>query len=250
MRNFLPFHSPGFSRRWECRRFFNSSMRPDAEVECVLCARGAATIRISIQRKREAQMKLTVKAAAIAFLAAGLVVSYAQTSGTTPPAKKHAAAKPAAPAGPTVQQQIDEMRSNSRARSTASKSDLAAKDEQLKQAQQAAADAQAAAAKAEADAQAQQQAITDNSSAVTTLQSTVSDLEDATRFRSPPRSPMRPRTSKRRSTILTSFTSRESLFRRPAASWLPKLCGVREPRAAISILPSPASRWTIPRRRS
>ncbi|MGO9796918.1 MAG: hypothetical protein ACLPLZ_12560, partial [Terracidiphilus sp.] len=122
-------------------------------------------------------MKLTVKAAAIAFLAAGLVVSYAQTSGSTPPAKKHAAAKPAAPAGPTVQQQIDEMRTEFQGEINGLKSDLAAKDEQLKQAQQAAADAQAAAAKAEADAQAQQQATTDNSAAVSTLQSTVSDLK-------------------------------------------------------------------------
>jgi Skp family chaperone for outer membrane proteins len=137
-----------------------------------------ATIRISIQRKREAQMKLTVKAAAIAFLAAGLVFSYAQTSGTTPPAKKHAAAKkPAAPAGPTVQQQIDDMKQQFQGEIDGLKADLATKDEQLKQAQQAAADAQAAAAKAEADATAQQQAVTDNASAVTTLQSTVSDLK-------------------------------------------------------------------------
>src|SRR3984885_13071806 len=57
------------------------------------------------------------------------------------------------------------------------KADLATKDEQLKQAQQTAADAQAAAAKAEADASAQQQAVTDNSTAVSTLQSTVSDLK-------------------------------------------------------------------------
>ena len=54
------------------------------------------------------------------------------------------------------------------------KSDLAARSTR---AQQAAADAQAAAAKAEADAQAQQQATTDNSAAVSTLQSTVSDLK-------------------------------------------------------------------------
>ncbi|MEI9967438.1 MAG: hypothetical protein WDM87_01990 [Terracidiphilus sp.] len=47
-------------------------------------------------------MNLTVKAAAVAFLAAGLVVSHAQTSGTTPPAKKHVTKKPAVPAGPTV----------------------------------------------------------------------------------------------------------------------------------------------------
>src|SRR3984957_16390233 len=139
--------------------------------------RSAATNRTSIQRKREAQMKLTVKAAAVAFLAAGLVVSYAQTSGSTPPAKKHAAKKPAVPAGPTVQQQIDDMKQQFQGEIDGLKADLATKDEQLKQAQQTAADAQAAAAKAEADASAQQQAVTDNSAAVTTLQSTVSDLK-------------------------------------------------------------------------
>jgi len=137
----------------------------------------AATFQHESMRKREAQMKLTVKAAAIAFLAAGLVVSYAQTSGTTPPAKKHTAKKPAVPAGPTVQQQIDEMRTEFQGEINGLKSDLATKDEQLKQAQQAAADAQAAAAKAEADATAQQQTTTDNSAAVSTLQSTVSDLK-------------------------------------------------------------------------
>ena len=137
----------------------------------------AATFQHESMRKREAQMKLTVKAAAIAFLAAGLVVSHAQTSGTTPPAKKHTAKKPAVPAGPTVQQQIDEMRTEFQGEINGLKSDLATKDEQLKQAQQAAADAQAAAAKAEADATAQQQTTTDNSAAVSTLQSTVSDLK-------------------------------------------------------------------------
>jgi hypothetical protein len=57
------------------------------------------------------------------------------------------------------------------------KSDLAAKDAALKQAQQAAADAQAAAAKAEQDATSEQQAVTENAAAVTTLQSTVTDLK-------------------------------------------------------------------------
>jgi Skp family chaperone for outer membrane proteins len=139
---------------------------------------GADNFQHNSVRKREAQMKLTVKAAAIAFLAAGLVVSYAQTSGSTPPAKKHAAArKPAAPAGPTVQEQIDQMKQQFQGEIDGLKADLATKDEQLKQAQQTAADAQAAAAKAEADATAQQQSATDNAAAVSTLQSTVSDLK-------------------------------------------------------------------------
>ncbi len=80
-------------------------------------------------------------------------------------------------AGPRSQRQIQACAPRCRAQIDSLKSDLATKDEQLQQAQQAAADAQAAAAKAEADAQAQQQASTDNAAAVTTLQSTVSDLK-------------------------------------------------------------------------
>ena len=57
------------------------------------------------------------------------------------------------------------------------KTNLADKDAQLKQAQQAAADAQAAADKAQAAATAQQQAVSDNAAAVTTLQTTVTDLK-------------------------------------------------------------------------
>src|ERR1700733_4663384 len=139
--------------------------------------RGRCHFQHDSMRKREAQMKLTVKAAAVAFLAAGLVVSYAQTSGATPPAKKHVAKKPAVPAGPTVQQQIDDMKQQFQGEIDGLKADLATKDEQLQKAQQTAADAQAAAAKAEADATAQQQAATDNAAAVTTLQSSVSDLK-------------------------------------------------------------------------
>ncbi len=139
---------------------------------------GADTFQHNSMRKREAQMKLTVKAAAVALLAAGLVMSHAQTSGTTPPAKKHVAAKKsAAPAGPTVQEQIDQMKQQFQGEIDGLKSDLATKDAELQQAKQAAADAQAAAAKAEADATAQQQSATDNAAAVSTLQSTVSDLK-------------------------------------------------------------------------
>ncbi len=122
-------------------------------------------------------MKLTVKAAAVVFLAAGLVVSQAQTSGTTPPAKKHAVKRSAAPAGPTVQQQLDQMKQQFQGEIDGLKADLAAKDAEVQQAKQAAADAQAAAAKAESEAASQQQAATDNAAAVSTLQNTVSDLK-------------------------------------------------------------------------
>jgi hypothetical protein len=122
-------------------------------------------------------MNFNVRMTAAALLAVSLVVSHAQTSGA-PPAKKHVPAKKAAPPpGPTVQEQIQELRTEMQTQIDSLKSDLATKDAQLRQAQQAAADAQAAAAKAESDAQSQQQAFTENAAAVTTLQSTVSDLK-------------------------------------------------------------------------
>ncbi len=123
-------------------------------------------------------MKRTLFTAAAVILAASLVVSHAQTSGTMAPAKKHAPAmKSAAPPAPSVQEQIQALRTEFQTQIDSLKSDLSAKDAQLQKAEQDAADARAAATKAEADAQAQQQAVGDNSSAVTALQSTVSDLK-------------------------------------------------------------------------
>ncbi len=123
-------------------------------------------------------MNFKLKTAAAALLAASLVVSYGYASDPTPPAKKHAATKKAkTPPGPTVQQQIQELRQEFQGQIDGLKTSLADKDAQLKQAQQAAADAQAAASKAQAAADAQQQATTENAAAVSTLQSSVSDLK-------------------------------------------------------------------------
>ncbi|MGD1064657.1 MAG: hypothetical protein ABR860_15465 [Terracidiphilus sp.] len=129
-------------------------------------------------------MKRTLYAAAAAILAASLVVAHAQTSSTpstshsAPAAKKHAPVKkPAAPPAPSVADQIQALRTEMQTQIDSLRSDLSAKDAQLRQAQQDAADARAAANKAEADAQAQQQTFTQNTDAVTTLQSTVSDLK-------------------------------------------------------------------------
>ncbi|HEV2484588.1 MAG TPA: hypothetical protein VGT08_03560 [Terracidiphilus sp.] len=123
-------------------------------------------------------MKFKLKAAAAAILTAGLVVSYAYASGPTPQAKKHASTRSAkAPEGPTVEGQIQSLRQEFQGQIDSLKSDLADRDEQLKQAQQAAADAQAAAAKAQAAVEAQQQAATENTAAVSTLRSTVNDLK-------------------------------------------------------------------------
>jgi len=123
-------------------------------------------------------MKFRVTAATAAILTASLFGSHANAADDAPPAKQHAATKKAkTPARPSVEEQINALRQELQGQIDGLKSNLADKDAQLKQAQQAAADAQAAAAKAQAATNAQNQAITENSAAVTTLQTTVTDLK-------------------------------------------------------------------------
>ena len=124
-------------------------------------------------------MNFRHKTVAAGILAASLVVSYAYASDPTPPAKKHAATRKAkAPAGPTVEEQIQSLRLEFQGQIDSLKSSLAEKDAQVKQAQQAAVDAQAAAAKAQAAADAQQQAVNENAAAATTLKATVEDMRN------------------------------------------------------------------------
>jgi Skp family chaperone for outer membrane proteins len=120
-------------------------------------------------------MKSQMKMVAAAILAASLVGSNAYAGAPPPPAKKKQAAKK--PPKPTVEDQINALRQEFQGQIDGLKSDLAAKDAQLKQAQQTANDAQAAAQKAQADAGAQQSAVTENASAVSTLQNTVTDMK-------------------------------------------------------------------------
>jgi hypothetical protein len=127
-------------------------------------------------------MNLQLKTVAAIIVAAGLVASAAYASDDAPPpAKKHAttkkAAKPKTPPPPSVEDQIQSLRQEMQTQIDSLKTNLADKDAQLKQAQQAAADAQSAADKANAAASAQQQAVSDNAAAVTTLQTTVTDLK-------------------------------------------------------------------------
>jgi hypothetical protein len=125
-------------------------------------------------------MKFRFQTAAAALLAASLVASYAYASDPTPPAKKQTATRKAkTPPPPTVAEQIQALKQELEGQINALRNDLAVKDAQLKQAQQAAADAQAAADKAQSAASVQQQAVSDNASAVTTLQSTVTDIKAA-----------------------------------------------------------------------
>jgi hypothetical protein len=120
-------------------------------------------------------MKLQMKMVAAAVLAATLVGTNAYAGDPPAPAKKHATKKQ--PPKPTVEEQINALRQEFQGQIDGLKSDLAAKDAEVKQAQQAAADAQAAAQKAQSDAAAGQQAVTENATAVTTLQSTVNDIK-------------------------------------------------------------------------
>jgi hypothetical protein len=116
------------------------------------------------------------------MLAVSLVASYAQTSATKAPAKKHGTAQKEKPAPvPSLSEQIKQLRTDMETQINSLKTDLAEKDAQLKAAQQAAAEAQAAAARAQATATAattaQSQAVSDNAAAVATLQTTVNDLK-------------------------------------------------------------------------
>ncbi len=120
-------------------------------------------------------MKSQMKMVVAAILAASLVGSNAYAGDPPAPPKKHATKKP--PPKPTVEEQINALRQEFQGQIDSLKSDIAAKDAQLKQAQQTANDAQAAAQKAQADATAQQTAATENAAAVNTLQSTVADMK-------------------------------------------------------------------------
>jgi Skp family chaperone for outer membrane proteins len=121
-------------------------------------------------------MKFKLYAAAAAMLAASLVVSGVRAQDA-PPQRQHKRELPPPP--PSVQDQIDALRQQMQSQIDALKSDLANKNVQLQQAQQAAADAQASAAKAQAAADAEQQALGENQTAVTTLESTVTDMKSA-----------------------------------------------------------------------
>jgi len=123
-------------------------------------------------------MNFKLKISAAAILAVALVAStaYAGESDRDPnkPATKHAAAKkPACDAC----DQIEALKQEMQTQIDALKTDLADKDTQLKAAQQAAANAQAAADKANAAVLAENQAVGDNAAAVSTLNTTVSDLK-------------------------------------------------------------------------
>lgn len=125
-------------------------------------------------------MKTNLKALASLVLASAVVAGYAQTATPTVHAAKK---KAAAPAKPSVQSQIEELREQMNSQNSqiqVLKQQLADRDSQLRQAQQAASQAQAAAAQAQQAAEGQQAAIGENTQAVTSLQGSVADLKTNT----------------------------------------------------------------------
>jgi hypothetical protein len=123
-------------------------------------------------------MNFGLKIATASALAVSFVACYGQTSTAKPTVKKHTTTRKAKkPAAPSVAEQIQALRQELEGQIDGLKTNLADKDAQLKQAQQAAADAQAEAAKAEAAASAEQQAAGENAAAVNTLQTSVTDLK-------------------------------------------------------------------------
>jgi hypothetical protein len=123
-----------------------------------------------------------LKSAAAVCLAASVVVAYACTGGGMARAQTeahHARRRSPAPAKPSVEEQIEQLREQMQSQIDELKQELAGRDAQLQQAQQSAAAAQAAADKAQAAATEQQQAVSENTSAVGTLQSSVNDLKSS-----------------------------------------------------------------------
>jgi hypothetical protein len=125
-------------------------------------------------------MKFKLKSAAAAIVAVALVASSAYASD---PSDRDPNAKGKKKTQATSKQtceacdEIQVLKKDMQDQIDALKSDLANKTVQLQQARQAAADAQAAADRATAAANASNQAIVDNTGAVNTLQSTVTDLK-------------------------------------------------------------------------
>lgn len=146
--------------------------------QVIALAGAGARITTTVFCNKRGPMNSRLKVAAAIALAACVAGPTSWASDPAPAAKKHPAHKKVAPPkGPTVEEQIQSLRQDLEGQINSLKTDLAAKDAQLRQAQQAAADAQAAAAKAQDAATSQQQAVTENQAAVTTLQSTVTDLK-------------------------------------------------------------------------
>ena len=118
-------------------------------------------------------MNLRLKSVAAFVLAASVAGSLALASDATPKKRKAAKKAESAPCCAATQDQIDTLRRDLQGQIDGLKSDLAAKDAALRDAQQKAADAEAAAARA----QAASAGVADNAAAVSALQGSVTDLK-------------------------------------------------------------------------
>lgn len=124
-------------------------------------------------------MNLSIKVLTAAVLTAGLLSSYAPAQETKPVTKKHVKREPRHKAEPAATaEQLEQLKQEMQNQINSLKDQLNERDSQLKQAQDAASAAQAAAQAAQATANQEQQSLTENATAVSTLQSTVTDLKN------------------------------------------------------------------------
>jgi hypothetical protein len=126
-------------------------------------------------------MKNTLKALATLALTVAVATGFAQSTASSPSTPRKVHRKPAAPKGPSIEAQIEELRQQQQAdhgQIDSLKQQLADRDAQLQQAQQAAAAAQAAAQAAQQAANSEQQTLSTNTDAVSSLQSSVTDLKN------------------------------------------------------------------------
>src|SRR5579884_2571750 len=94
-------------------------------------------------RQKRGPMNLRTKAVAAGILAACLAGTHAFAGDPPAAAKKPVHKRAEKPKGPTLEEQLQQLRQDMQSQIDSLKSDLAAKDAALKQAQQQAADAQA-----------------------------------------------------------------------------------------------------------
>jgi hypothetical protein len=125
-------------------------------------------------------MKIQLKTLATLALVSAMSAGLAQTtaSGTTSTTKKKSVTRKAVvPKKPSVESQIQSLRDDMQTQIQQLKQQLSDRDAQLQQAQQAAAAAAAQAAQAQQQAAQQSATITENTTAVGTLQGAVEDLK-------------------------------------------------------------------------
>ena len=126
-------------------------------------------------------MKNHWMAVATCVLVSAMAGAHAQTTPATGTNSKtparHRTARKAAPKGPSVETQIQQLREEMESQINQLRQQLNESQSQLQAAQQQAAAANAAAAQAQQQAQQQQQETTENTTAVSSLQGAVSDLK-------------------------------------------------------------------------